>query len=125
MPTKIASRKAKARRLQNYICQKFSDITGIPWGKDKDIEGREMGQSGPDVKLYGMAAEMLPFSVEAKAQERWSVPEWIRQAKENQKDGTNWILVCKRNRKKPVVVMDFDVFCDIYYDFLVEVGLTE
>jgi len=38
------------------------------------------------------------------------VPSWIDQARQNQKPGTDWLLVMKRSRIKPVVVMDAEVF---------------
>lgn len=64
MSISVKSRKAKARRLQQWVAQKISDITGIECGKDEDIESREMGQSGVDIKLRGDAKYMFPFSVE-------------------------------------------------------------
>jgi len=111
---KISSGKAKARRLQNWVAKKISEITGIDCGKDCMIEGREMGQSGVDVKLYGVAKEKFPFSVECKYQETWSIPAFIKQAKENKEKGTDWLLVLKKNRHEEIVIMDADAFFDIY-----------
>ncbi len=109
-PISIASRKAKARKLQQWVCQKVSDLLKIPWGKDELIASREMGQSGVDVKLIGVAKEQFPFSVECKWQETWSIPEWVKQAKANQKEGTDWLLVCKRKNEKPIIIMDAGEF---------------
>ena len=120
MSTKISSRKAKGRLLQNLIAKKISELLDIPYGKDKDIQGREMGQSGTDIKLYGKALELFRFSIECKNCEAWSVPAWIKQAQENKVDGTNWLLICKRNREQPVVVMDVDVFFELYKKILRE-----
>lgn len=108
-----ASAKDKARRLQQWVCQKISDLLGIPWGKDESIASREMGQSGTDVRLLGEAQKRFPYSVECKYQETWSVLAWIEQAKQNQKEGTEWLLVLKKNRVKPVVVMDAEHFFDL------------
>jgi len=55
----------------------------------------------------------LPFSIECKWQESWSIPAWINQAKENQKDGTDWLLICRRSRDKEIVVMDAEAFFSI------------
>ncbi len=107
---KTASAKSKGRALQQWTCQKISDLLGIPWGKDELISSREMGQAGTDVRLIGEAQERFPFSVECKNQETWAIPQWIRQAQANQKKGTHWLLVAKRNRTKPVVIMDAVVF---------------
>lgn len=114
MSIKPSSRKAKGRRLQNWVAKKISELLGIPYGKDKDIQGREMGQSGTDVKLYGEAAKLFPFSIECKYQETWSLPAWIKQAKENENEGTYWLLICKKNREKPIVVIDAEVFFELY-----------
>lgn len=114
MSISVKSRKAKGRRFQQWICKKISDTIHIDWGKDKDIESREMGQSGTDVKLYGDAAYMFPFSIESKNAERWSIPTWIKQAKANRKKNTNWLLFCKSNHVDPIVIIDAEEFFKLY-----------
>lgn len=109
-----SSAKAKGRRLQQWTCQKISDFLGIPWGKDELIASREMGQAGTDVRLLGEAQKRFPYSIECKYQETWSVLAWIEQAKQNQKEGTEWLLVLKKNRINPVVVMDAEHFFDLW-----------
>jgi len=109
----ISAAKAKARRLQNWTAEKISELTGLPWGKDEVIAPREMGQSGTDVRLVGLAKEKFPYSVECKYQESWSVHSWIKQAKDNQLPGTDWLLVCKRNNHKPIVILDAEIFFGI------------
>jgi len=111
---KIQSLKSKGRRLQQWTAKKISEITRIPWGKDELISSREMGQSGTDIKLYGEAKERFPFSVENKYQESWALPKWIKDAKKNQKPGTDWLLIIKKNHHEEVVVMDAKAFFDIY-----------
>jgi hypothetical protein len=106
----VASRKAKARRLQNWTAEQIAALLECEWGKDCTVAPREMGQSGTDVRLIGDAQVQFPYSVECKNQETWAIPAWIKQAKENQKDDTDWLLVCKRNNEKPVIVMDADAF---------------
>jgi len=106
----VASRKAKSRRLQNWTAEQIAVLLECEWGQDCTVAPREMGQSGTDVRLVGDAQIQFPYSVECKNQETWSIPAWIRQAKENQKENTDWLLVCKRNNEKPVIVMDADAF---------------
>jgi len=115
---KTSSAKAKGRRLQNWVAEQVSKITGIPWGKDELIQGREMGQSGTDLKLYGIAKEKFPFSVECKNQESWSVPAWIKQAQANEIKGTDWLLVMTRNHFPEIICMDAKVFFDLYEQYL-------
>ena len=109
----VHSAKAKGRRLQQWVMRKISELTGIPCGKDELIASREMGQSGTDVRLIGKAQKMFPFSVECKYQETWSIPAWIKQAKENRKSGTNWLLFVKKNQHEEIVVLDANVFFDL------------
>jgi hypothetical protein len=111
-----ASAKAKGRSLQNWACQKISELLGIPWGKDELIASREMGQSGTDVRLVGEAKERFPFSVECKCQETWAIPAWIKQAKGNQVKGTDWLLIVKKNRMTPIVIMDAERFFELLKD---------
>lgn len=115
----VQSAKAKGRILQQYVCQKISDLTGYSWGSSGDdcaIESRPMGQSGTDVRMESHVQALFPYSVECKWQESWSVPAWIKQAIENQKPETDWLLVIKRSRDKPVVVMDAEAFFTLLGD---------
>jgi len=106
----VQSAKAKGRKAQQWVMRKISNLTGIPCGKDELIASREMGQSGTDVRLIGKAQKAFPWSVECKWQESWSVPAFIRQAKENQKKGTDWLLLMKRNQHEYVICIDAEVF---------------
>lgn len=108
-----ASAKARGRGLQNWVCEQIAERLEMPWGKDELIASREGGQTGTDVRLLGYAREAFPYSIECKNQETWSVPAWIRQAKENRLEGTDWLLILKRNYVPPVVVMDAERFIDL------------
>lgn len=114
MAINVKSRKAKGRKLQQLVASKISKLLNIPWGKDELIRSREMGQSGVDVPVIGFAKELFPFSVETKNAESWSIHEWIKQAQANIVEGTDWLLVAKRNRQEPVIFMDLDVFFKLY-----------
>lgn len=113
MAIKPSSAKAKGRALQQWTCQKISDLLGVPWGSDETIASREASQSGTDVRLVGEAKQRFPFSVECKAQESWAIHSWIEQAQQNREPGTDWLVVAKRSRKPPVVVMDAERFFDM------------
>lgn len=113
MTIKTSSAKAKGRRLQQWVCEKVSNLLGLSWGPDEMIASREMGQNSTDVRLIGEAKERFPYSVECKAQEKMSVPAWVRQAKANELKDTNWLLFTKRNREKPLVILDAEVFFEI------------
>lgn len=117
-PISISSRKAKARELQKYVAQKISDITGIPCGKDELIESREMGQAGSDVKLIGDAQKLFPFAVECKRTEKLDLFGAIRQAKENTKEGIDWLVIHRRSKEDALVTMKADVFFELYGELL-------
>ena len=110
---KTASTKAKGRNLQKWAAKKISELTGIPYGKDELIASRPMGQPGTDIVLKGEARKKFPFSVECKNQERWDIHSWIRQAQCNQLDKTDWLIICKKNRMHPVVIIDAECFFNI------------
>ena len=108
------SAKQKGSNFQNWVAQNISKITGIPWGKDELIASREASQTGTDIRLIGDAKEIFPFACEAKRQEKWVIPEWIKQAKSNKGDFKTWLLFCKRNNEDPVVIMDAKEFFEMY-----------
>lgn len=119
MSISIKSRKQKGRKLQQWVCQKVSDFLDIEWGyeDDKLIQPRILGCRGTDVILRGEAKLRFPFSIETKRTERISIPEGIRQAKKNQSSDTNYLLVIEQNKRKPFVVLDADVFFDIFMTY--------
>src|SRR6056297_1287594 len=106
---KPRSAKNKGMRLQKWVAEQISILTGYEWGtsgQDKPIESRPMGQHGADIRMESQVLKKFPFSVECKSQSKWAIHQWIDQAKENQIDNTDWLLVCKKDRQKPVVIID-------------------
>lgn len=110
MPIKTSSAKAKGRKLQQWMARKIAELIGMEYGKDCPVESRPMGQTGVDVRLEKEALKRFPFSVECKAQENWSIPAWIEQARGNTLPGTDWLLVAKKSRNSAIVVMEADTF---------------
>ena len=68
-----------------------------------------MGAGGEDVVMARAAREKFPFSVECKNTERLNVWDAYDQACANSGDYEP-LLVMKKNRKKPLVVMDAETF---------------
>ena len=113
---KPQSAKQKGRKLQKWVAEKISELTGYEHGTSGDdaaIESRPMGQSGTDIRMESHVLKEFPYSVECKAVEKASLPQWIKQAKENKIEGTDWLLVYKKSREKPVVVIDAKRFFEI------------
>ena len=112
---KTRSAKNKGARLQKWVAEKISVLLEIPCGKEELISSREMGISATDVRLIGKAKKLFRYSIECKNCESWAFPKWIKQAKNNQEKGTDWLLVVKKNHHEPIAVMDAEVFfklCD-------------
>jgi len=114
----VQSAKGKGRELQKWVCRKISGLTGIPFDNKDDnckIHSREMGQSGVDVILRGEALQKFPFSVECKSTESLNLREFVQQAKNNQKDGTDWMVVVRtKSISDVVVIMSWESFEKLY-----------
>ena len=75
----------------------------------EDIESRSMGAGGEDLIMARDARRKFPFSVECKNVERLNVWDAYEQAQPNSGDHEP-ILFMKKNRKKPLVVVDAEWF---------------
>jgi len=110
---KTASCKSKARRLQQWVCQRLSAVSGIEWGPedDREIQSRPMSQSGVDVILRGKAREAFPFSFECQSGESFQLAAKVQQARKNEEQGRPWVIVHKRKKfRNPIVMMDWETF---------------
>lgn len=113
---KVSSRKGKGRGLQYWVCERIANIFGIEFNQSDDnclIHSREMGQHGTDIVVRGEVYNKFPFDVECKAQENLNIPEWVRQAKENnKKEDRDWLLIFKKQTigTTPLVLMDWNTF---------------
>lgn len=101
-----ASRKGKGREFQQAIRKDLIATLSIEEG---DILSTAMGQSGCDLYLSPAAREKFPFGVEAKRQERISLPEWWDQCTRNaEAEGLTPLLVLKQNRKEALAVLRWE-----------------
>lgn len=107
---KPSSAKNKGREFQNFVGEKIAALLKVPFGPDEPVSGRPMGCNGVDIRIDKSHIAAFPFSVECKRCETWAVHTWIKQAKDNIIKGTMWLIVARRNRDKPVVMMDFEDF---------------
>ena len=72
-----------------------------------------MGAGGEDVVMARAAREKFPFSIECKNVERLNVWDAYDQAIANSGDYEP-LLIMKKNRKKPLVVMDAEAFITLF-----------
>lgn len=105
---KTSSAKAKGRNLQkyirDYILKLYPDIPML------DVSSRPMGSQGSDVIMSAAAKDYFPYKIECKNQEAFSnVYKAFEQASSQKEDGEP-LLIIKRNRSKPLAVVDLDEF---------------
>lgn len=107
---KTSSAKAKGRNLQKWVVDQLVEhLDADP----EDIESRPMGSQGEDVIMGKLTREIFPYSVECKNVERLNVWDAYEQASSNCK-GYEPIVVMKKNRKKPLVVVDAEYFVKMH-----------
>ena len=113
---KTKSGKQKGRLLQKWTAAMIGFWLNKRVGPDEEIASREMGQAGADIRLVGDALRKFPFAVECKNCENWSVHQWIEQARQNvdARVHRGWLIVAKRNHKAPVVILDAELFFQIW-----------
>ena len=110
---KTQSAKAKGRKLQqmvrDLILETFSEL------EPDDVRSTSMGAGGEDLQLSPAARKKFPYSVECKNVEKLNVWGAYEQAAANSGKHEP-LLVMKKNRKKPLVVLDLEAFIDLLKD---------
>lgn len=119
---KTSSKKAKGRILQYWVADKICQLFGISFSYADDlcpIKSRGMGQSGNDVYITDKSLyDKFPYAIECKNTETVSLYSYIEQVKANTKDGQPWIVIHKKNRNKPIIIMDAEHFFDLYKNII-------
>ena len=108
MASSVRSRKAKGRRLQNWV---RDTLLGVfpSLKKDEDVWCAIMGESGVDIKLSKEAQKLFPFSVECKNKETW---KGLYDAYDQAISNANLepVVVLKMNKRAPLLALDFEAF---------------
>lgn len=102
------SAKAKGRRLQQIVAKDLLDQ--FPQLKPDDIRSTSMGAGGEDVLLSPAARQLIPYSFEAKNQERVNVWAALQQAALNTPAGNCPAVVIKKNNQDPHVILPWKHF---------------
>ena len=103
-----ATRKAKGKRLQKFVCDLILKYNSIL--EDKDVQSIRMGRKGEDIQLSEKAKKIIPYSIECKNQEKM---KYLWDAYEQSMANANKLepmVVLKINRKKPLVLIDAEHF---------------
>ena len=107
---KPQSAKAKGRNLQKWVRDML--LEAFPSLEPDDVRSTSMGAGGEDVQLSPAARKLFKFSVECKNTEKLNVWAAYEQACSNWGDSEP-LLIMKKNRKKPLVVMDAEEFINL------------
>ena len=110
---KTQSAKAKGRRLQQWMRDVLIEKLDV---HPEDIESRSMGAGGEDLIMARAARQKFPYSIECKNQESVNIWKSNEQAEENSGDYEP-IVVLKRNKTKPLVLIDADYFVKLHDKF--------
>lgn len=104
----VQSAKAKARRLQQWTRDEV-----LKNSKDldlSDVRSTSMGAGGEDIQLSSAARKQWPMSFECKAKKAFAFYKDYEQATTNCPEGSEPVLVCKGDRKKPMAIVDAEWF---------------
>jgi hypothetical protein len=107
---KTSSAKQKGRKLQQWMRDLLIEKLGV---HPEDIESRSMGSQGEDLIMARAAREKFPLSIECKNQEAVNVWKSYEQASENSGEYEP-VLVIKRNKSKPLIVIDAEYFVSMF-----------
>ena len=107
---KTSSAKAKGRKLQQWFAAIMVETLNL---HEEDLESRPMGSQGEDIIMGRESREKFPYSIECKNQEAVNVWKAYEQASTNCK-GYEPLVVIKRNRSKPLVLVDAEHFVSLH-----------
>ena len=107
---KTKSAKAKGRKLLQWMRNLLIEKLEV---HPEDIESRSMGAGGEDLIMARAAREKFPMSIECKNQEKVNVWEAYKQAEDNS-GNYEPVVVIKRNKVKPLVVVDAEYFVSLF-----------
>lgn len=108
---KPQSAKAKGRKLQQFT--RDTILKKFPCLEADDVKSTSMGAGGEDVLLSPAARRMLPLSIECKSLANMAFYKWYDQAVINAPKEAEPVVVAKANHRRPVVIIDAEVFFDI------------
>tara|TARA_Y100001963_G_C6537896_1_gene334098 strand:- start:244 stop:573 length:330 start_codon:yes stop_codon:yes gene_type:complete len=98
--------KAKGRALQNLVRDRLHQL--FPKLKE-DIHSQTMGMKGMDIVLTPKAKKSIPYAFECKNVEKFNLWKTWEQAMDNA-EKLDPVVVVKKNREKPKVVIDLELF---------------
>lgn len=111
--TTVRSRKAKGRRLQDWVRDNLKSLF-LTLTED-DVRVAIMGESGADIKLSAKGKILFPYNIECKNNETWkSIYKAYDQAISHGK--LEPLVFIKMNKRKPLVILDAEYFLQLTKD---------
>ena len=111
--------KAKSRRLQDFVAERFKVIFNLD---DDECRPALMGESGVDIKIPVRARDRCRFAVECKNVERIELWKSWKQTKHNAEVVQTPLLVITKNNSDKLVVMSFEAFEQLIEESNREIG---
>ena len=102
----FGSKKAKGKRLEKYLAKRIREK-----GLDKDA--KRMPMSGAIEGFKSDIFTHLPFTFEAKNQEKVALWEWWNQAKAQEAPYRPAVLVVGGNYRPALAVIDLETFLNM------------
>ncbi len=114
MAKTVQARKAKGRRLQQWVVQKLKDL--FPDFTSDDVRSTPMSVNGPDVQMSPYAKGVFPYHIECKNQEKLGfvidMYEDIKPVPDT--EGVGRLLFMRANNKRTLVALDAEFFIKMY-----------
>lgn len=114
MSISISSRKAKGRKLQDFVRDILRDVFRNELDLD-DIRSAIMGESGTDIKFSPVAKKKILLDIETKNQEKFSINSAMSQSEKNSTNGRIPIVVFSKNRDDVYISLKFIDFIKLIY----------
>ena len=105
---KPQSAKAKGRRLQQFVRDRFLEV--FPSLQPDDVRSTSMGASGEDILLSPAAREVIPFSTECKNVQKINIWAALEQAASGDHPP---LVVFSRNRSEVYAALRFEDLLDL------------
>lgn len=116
-----ASRKAKGRRLQDWV---RDNLRGLSLAlTEDDVRVAIMGESGADIKLSANGKKYFPYDIECKNNETW---KGIYKAYDQAGTHGNLepLVFIKMNRRRPLAIVDAEHFLRLNVNRLAVINPT-
>lgn len=107
-----ASAKQKGRALQQFVRDLIVSTFKL---HEDDVRSTSMGACGEDILMSPAAQKHFPYTIECKNVEKLNVWEAYEQACSHGSKREP-LLVMKKNRKKPLAVVDLAYFMSLHKD---------